>query len=52
MTDPAYYWFREVFLEMASEAEAQTFNCTEGGILAGPGVPMVGLEEFLGAVAS
>ena len=52
MTDPAYYWFREVFLEMASEAEGQTFNCTEGGILAGPGVPMVGLEEFLDAVAS
>ena len=37
-SDPAYYWFREVFLEMARDAECETFNCTEGGILFGPGV--------------
>ena len=52
MTDPAYYWFREVFLEMAAEADCRTFNCTEGGILAGAAVPMIGLDEFLSAVTA
>ena len=47
--DPAYYWFREVFLEMARQAACETFNCTEGGILFGPGVSQVRLEEFLDA---
>lgn len=46
-SDPAYYWFREVFLEMAREANCQTFNCTEGGILFGPGVTTLPLKEFL-----
>jgi hypothetical protein len=50
-TDPAYYWFRDVFLEMAQDAEAETVNCTEGGILHGPRVPAVGLDEFLERVA-
>lgn len=45
--DPAYYWFREVFLEMAREADCRTFNCTEGGILFGPEITTVPLEEFL-----
>ena len=45
--DPAYVWFREVFLEMASEAECETFNCTEGGILFGDSIPFVMLEDFL-----
>lgn len=45
--DPAYYWFRDVFLEMAKEATCETFNCTEGGALFGPGVTAVGLEEFV-----
>ena len=48
--DPAYYWFRDVFLEMVQEAGCQTFNCTEGGILFGPGITTVSLEEFLEAV--
>lgn len=46
-TDPAYYWFREVFLEMAQEATCRTFNCTEGGVLFGPGVTSAGVEEFV-----
>jgi hypothetical protein len=46
--DPAYYWFRDVFLEMAREAECETFNCTEGGILFGDGVHVMPLERFLG----
>ena len=47
-SDPAYYWFREVFLEMAAEATCETYNCTEGGLLFGPGIATVRLEEFLG----
>lgn len=45
--DPAYYWFREVFLEMAADADCETVNCTEGGILFGPGIAMTPLDEFL-----
>lgn len=45
--DPAYYWFREVFLEMAREAPCRTVNCTEGGILFGDGVPLLSLQTFL-----
>jgi hypothetical protein len=50
-TDPAYYWFRDVFLEMAQEADAETVNCTEGGILHGERVPVAGLDEFLAKTA-
>ena len=50
-TDPAYYWFRDVFLEMAQDAECETVNCTEGGIRHGERVPMVALDEFLAKVA-
>jgi Protein of unknown function DUF115 len=46
-SDPAYHWFRDVFLEMAREADCETFNCTEGGLLAGPGVTAVTLDGFL-----
>ncbi|HET7341096.1 MAG TPA: 6-hydroxymethylpterin diphosphokinase MptE-like protein [Methylomirabilota bacterium] len=45
--DPAYYWFRDVFLQMARDAGCQTYNCTEGGILFGPGVSVTPLERFL-----
>ena len=47
LTDPPYYWFREVFFEMVGEADCETFNCTEGGILHGPGVKAMTLEEFV-----
>jgi Protein of unknown function DUF115 len=50
-TDPAYYWFRDVFLEMAQETDSETVNCTEGGILHGERVPMVALDDFLARVA-
>lgn len=46
-SDPAYHWFREVFLEMARDADGETFNCTEGGLLFGPGITTVPLDEFL-----
>jgi hypothetical protein len=49
--DPAYDWFREVFLEMVREAPGRTFNCTEGGTLFGPGLTTAGLEAFLAEVS-
>ena len=45
--DPAYYWFRQGFLELAKLASCTTYNCTEGGILFGKGVKFVHLEDFL-----
>jgi hypothetical protein len=45
--DPAYLWFRDVFLSTAREADCETFNCTEGGILFGDGIDFVPLDEFL-----
>ncbi len=46
-TDPAYLWYREVFLEMIEEAECETYNCTEGGILFGDGITFTPFAEFL-----
>ena len=46
-SDPAYHWFREVFLDMAREAGCETVNCTEGGLLYGPGIRVEALETFL-----
>jgi hypothetical protein len=47
LSDPAYQWYRECFLEMASQGECETYNCTEGGILFGPNVIFCPLTEFL-----
>lgn len=49
-TDPAYYWYREVFLQMAANAGCQTYNCTEGGLLFGPDIRTMSLEEFVQSV--
>ena len=46
-TDPAYMWYRNVFLEMVPDADCVTYNCSEGGILFGHGVHFVPLREFL-----
>jgi hypothetical protein len=48
ISDPAYQWYRKCFLEMAAQAECETFNCTEGGILFGSNVIFCSLGEFLG----
>lgn len=50
-TDPAYMWYRNVFLEMVPDANCLTYNCSEGGILFGDGVRFVPLREFLGGTA-
>ena len=46
-TDPAYYWYRQIFSQMAQEAGCKTFNCTEGGILFGGGIEYSSLSDFL-----
>lgn len=46
-TDPTYLWYRDSFLEVAQQAECETYNCTDGGILFGPGVRWLSLQEFL-----
>jgi len=46
-TDPAYYWFREGFLELAALAPCTTYNCTEGGVLFGENIKFMKLEQFL-----
>ena len=46
-TDPAYLWYRECLLDMISESDATTYNCTEGGVLFGKGIEFVPLAKFL-----
>ncbi|MBF0323933.1 MAG: DUF115 domain-containing protein [Alphaproteobacteria bacterium] len=46
-TDPAYYWYRQAFLEMVNDADCRTVNCTGGGILFGDGVEFTALADFL-----
>lgn len=46
-TDPAYMWYRQIFLEMAESADCQTFNCSGGGIIFGDFVTHMPLTEFL-----
>ena len=50
-TDPAYLWYRNIFLEMVQEADCVTYNCTEGGILFGKNIVFTPLEEFLNGKA-
>lgn len=50
-TDPAYMWYRECLLDMASEADCKTYNCTEGGILFGGNIEYIPLRTFLSDVA-
>lgn len=50
-TDPAYLWFREVFLELVRDATCETWNCTDGGILFGDHVHLAGIEDFVSATA-
>jgi len=46
-TDPAYYWYRQIFLDLAKDANCITYNCTEGGILFDEPVRFITLTEFL-----
>jgi hypothetical protein len=51
-SDPAYYWYRQVFLEIASQVGFVTYNCTEGGILFGDPVRFIPFSQFLREWAS
>lgn len=46
-TDPAYLWFRDVFLELAADADCVTYNCTGGGILFGDHIEYVTVDDFI-----
>ena len=46
-TDPAYLWYKNSFLEMVKDANCETYNCTNGGILFGDNIIFCRLEEFL-----
>ena len=47
LTDPAYYWYNQIFLDMAKIASYVTYNCTEGGILFGKNIEFIPLKEGL-----
>lgn len=46
-TDPTYFWYRTVFLDLVREASCITYNCTEGGTLFGEGINFMPLTEWL-----
>ena len=46
-TDPAYYWYRQAFLELSQDADCVTTNCTGGGTLFGESVAFAPLDAFL-----
>lgn len=48
-TDPAYMWYRTALLDMARDADCETVNCTEGGIVFGDAVAFAPLASFLAA---
>lgn len=50
--DPAYNWYRKVFLELAKEADCTTYNCTEGGLLFGENIHFIPLADFLSRFGS
>jgi hypothetical protein len=43
--DPAYYWYRQTFLQMARQASCVTYNCTEGGTVFGKGIKFLPLKD-------
>lgn len=48
-TDPTYAWYRRGFLDLAAEANCETHNCTEGGVIFGGNVRWTKLRDFLAA---
>lgn len=47
--DPAYMWYRAALLDMARDADCETVNCTEGGIVFGDSIRFAPLSDFLAA---
>jgi len=48
-TDPAYLWYRNALIEMTADADCETYNCTEGGILFADHIHFEPLSDFLRA---
>ena len=46
-TDPAYLWYRNIFLEILKDANCQTYNCTNGGILFGDNILFESLKDYI-----
>lgn len=46
-TDPTYFWYRKNFLELLSQSQAKTFNCSEAGTLFSEDIECIRLDEFL-----
>ncbi len=47
ITDPGYYWYAQIFLQLAKMAPGRTYNCTEGGIIFGEGIEFRNLADVL-----
>ena len=47
LSDPAFYWYRQSFLDMVQQANCTTWNCTEGGTLFGKQIRFAPLEKFM-----
>jgi len=46
-TDPTYAWYRRSFFDLVAQADCETHNCTEGGIIFGEGIHWTKLRNFL-----
>jgi len=46
-SDPAYMWYKKILLEMISDGDCDTYNCTGGGIVFGDGINFCELEIFI-----
>jgi hypothetical protein len=51
-SDPAYYWYRQAFLELVQDADCTTYNCSGGGTVFHESIPFIPLEEFLQLAAA
>lgn len=46
-TDPTYWWYRENFLDLLKANKARVINCSGAGLLFGPHVGCMELEQWL-----
>ena len=46
-TDPTYYWYRRNMLDLLKANKARIINCSGEGLLYGPGVGCMDLEQWL-----
>jgi hypothetical protein len=46
-TDPAYLWYKNIFLELVKDGSSETYNCTNGGIVFGDGISFINLKEYI-----